>query len=569
LPFVLVSWGLLALAQSLQLSALPLDPAGWLPVEPVEVSLSVASQFLCSLGGIYLVPQIGSGTLVLLALALTSWRLLVLAGLSWSLSAASLYLLGLPLLAPAYALAGTQAVLGSLMVCLWLAPSLPSLGLALAAGQLSCFLYLALQHWLLPWQQPVLAIPFLAATWWALDIQKSAWQGFWTYQHLIRPTLPESAQEEQQLAVARGVDSASVALCPPFRGSWEVYQGFAGPFTHQEQWVHSLDFVQQRGGQSFSGHGLHLTDYFCYGQEILAPCTGVVIACQSQCLDNPIGEVNLDQPWGNYLMIETPQGPVVVLAHLATGSLRLGYGDRVQLGQVIALCGNSGRSPQPHLHVHVQKGTQLGDPSIPWHLCHVLVDHQYQLRSRPGVGERLTAAQAEPPLQHLPVGRQLTFRWRNQLRTFVVELDLQGQFWLVSDLGARVAFWETHHLLAFFRRCHRRDACLDALVLALGLTPHARVESWTDRPASRLLPGWHWSTNTTWSYGRSWDAQLGRWIQSGSGGGWSSRALFSPDHGLLEFSLQGPRGHSQRALLEQVGQQRDEGIPGWKWALAG
>jgi hypothetical protein len=48
------------------------------------------------------------------------------------------------------------------------------------------------------------------------------------------------------------------------------------------------------------------------------------------------------------------------LSHLKKGSVKVEEGEKVSYGQVIAQCGNSGRSPYPHLHFQVQEFPYIG-----------------------------------------------------------------------------------------------------------------------------------------------------------------------------------------------------------------
>jgi murein DD-endopeptidase MepM/ murein hydrolase activator NlpD len=55
---------------------------------------------------------------------------------------------------------------------------------------------------------------------------------------------------------------------------------------------------------------------------------------------------------GNHVILELPDhGVYVLLAHLRAGSIRVGTGESVAVGQELAACGNSGNSTQPHLHI--------------------------------------------------------------------------------------------------------------------------------------------------------------------------------------------------------------------------
>lgn len=550
-PFVLVGWGLMSVGRSLLLVLQPLPPQHGYP-------------FLCSLGEIFLVPNPVSGALVALAIAIGSPYLLLLCGLSFGLSYALLAFLGVPVDSYAQVLAGCEAMLTCVMISgLWLSPGRASLLLGLLAAGATSLTYLACTSLLAPLGLPPLALPFVLVTWLALWACWPSAGGFWRFQRLLAPALPERSWERCSLAQARGLDPSSLALRPPFRGPWTCYQGFEGAHTHQQQWRYALDFVQQQESLSFANQGTQLSDYFCWGAEILAPLAGRVLDCVSDCADNPPGEVNIQQRWGNYVMIQSSSGPVVVLAHLQKDSLQVQPGQSVALGQVLGRCGNSGRSPQPHLHVHVQPGARLGDPTLPFHLSHVFQDQHFLLDCRPREGDRLQAARCAGGVHlHLPVGRRLVYRCGQDLRTFTVELDLNGQFWLVSDQGGRVAFWETTELVAFYERIGKPDACLDALVLALGLTPlHGLACQWSDRPAARLLSrGLPWRANLHSHYVRSRQGSV--WEQRGQHGQASTWAHLDDQFGLVEFGLE-RNGQRLQARLQGVGMRSDQGIPGW------
>ncbi len=97
-------------------------------------------------------------------------------------------------------------------------------------------------------------------------------------------------------------------------------------------------------------------DYLIFGKQVLAPCDGTVIHAVGDMPDLPVPEVDTVDRGGNELMIDC--GAVqVYLAHLRQGSLRVDVGDAVTTGAILAAVGNSGHSGEPHLHIHVQRGT--------------------------------------------------------------------------------------------------------------------------------------------------------------------------------------------------------------------
>jgi murein DD-endopeptidase MepM/ murein hydrolase activator NlpD len=77
--------------------------------------------------------------------------------------------------------------------------------------------------------------------------------------------------------------------------------------------------------------------------------------------DNIPGEMNEDAPAGNHVVVDHGNGEHSVLAHLRLGSVTVEEGDRVETGQRLGACGNSGRSSEPHLPYHLQTGSVFGE----------------------------------------------------------------------------------------------------------------------------------------------------------------------------------------------------------------
>ena len=150
----------------------------------------------------------------------------------------------------------------------------------------------------------------------------------------------------------------------PFRGEWLVYNGGITPADS-----HSWDVLTQRYAYDFViadsalrrhiNNGRALTDYLCYGQDVIAPADGEVIAVRDGVRDAPhpgsgwIDFLALDFR-GNFVTIKHADGEYSFLAHLIPGSIAVRAGQRVQRGQLIGRCGNSGHSSEPHLHFHIQ-----------------------------------------------------------------------------------------------------------------------------------------------------------------------------------------------------------------------
>jgi hypothetical protein len=98
-----------------------------------------------------------------------------------------------------------------------------------------------------------------------------------------------------------------------------------------------------------------LEDYGCYGAEVLAPAAGEIVVAHDGEPDQKPGEIVDEALAGNHIGIELSSKTYLLLAHLMPGSLKVAVGDQVVAGQPLAKCGNSGRTSEPHLHIHHQR----------------------------------------------------------------------------------------------------------------------------------------------------------------------------------------------------------------------
>ena len=158
---------------------------------------------------------------------------------------------------------------------------------------------------------------------------------------LVRPTPPEAPSK-----FAERPTRASLRL--PFDGA--AYVAWGGRAAHENYHVESAD---QRFAYDFFPAG-------CPGTPILAPARGTVRAALDTVADNAPGRMNALIPPGNHVIIDHGRGEFSVLAHLRRGSVRVRRGQRVEAGEPLGACGNSGNSSAPHLHYHLQTESRAG-----------------------------------------------------------------------------------------------------------------------------------------------------------------------------------------------------------------
>jgi urea transporter len=151
----------------------------------------------------------------------------------------------------------------------------------------------------------------------------------------------------------------------PFWGEWTVTQGHDGEHTHKGDWAKAFDFmILDDNLKTYSSNGFLCENYYCYNKPILAPADGIVEEIIDSVEDNEIGSVNTTNNWGNTIIIRHLPGLYTQMSHLKKGSFKVAKGDFVKRGDLLALCGNSGRSPEPHLHYQVQLTPVLGAKTI-------------------------------------------------------------------------------------------------------------------------------------------------------------------------------------------------------------
>ncbi|MDB5012802.1 MAG: hypothetical protein JWQ25_1004 [Daejeonella sp.] len=157
----------------------------------------------------------------------------------------------------------------------------------------------------------------------------------------------------------------------PFMGSWTVSQGYHGGITHKDAWANALDFViKDELGHTFSNSGNAPEHYYCFNKPVLACADGVIEEVVNHVDDNEINKVNTTQNWGNTVVIKHIGGLYSKVSHLKKSSIKVNVDDFVKQGELIGLCGNSGRSPEPHLHFQTQLAPYVGSKTYEYPIAY-------------------------------------------------------------------------------------------------------------------------------------------------------------------------------------------------------
>jgi murein DD-endopeptidase MepM/ murein hydrolase activator NlpD len=152
----------------------------------------------------------------------------------------------------------------------------------------------------------------------------------------------------------------------PFEGKWSVVNGGVDKeLSHS--WVipsqrYAYDFlIIDNNGKSFSGDPKKVENYYCYGQNIIAPEDGIVVSVCDKWEDSKVyGNGTLDNLikdiCGNSITIKHNESEYSFIAHIMPKSILVNVGQQVKKGEVIAKCGNSGHSTEPHIHFQLNDG---------------------------------------------------------------------------------------------------------------------------------------------------------------------------------------------------------------------
>jgi len=576
-----------------------------LPMAPRDEYISpLIDQFFTALGSAFFTPHPISGMLMFVGLLMTSryLSLLAVAGFLCGFTTYA-FLSGSPH-PDLVAWNGFNFILVAMALGgIFTVPGMQSFILAMVGAVIAALVTAASETFMLVYGLPVMAVPFLVTTMLVLIALTKRPASESLQVTLDAPALPEKSAERTRLAIARHGEFGSLPVLAPFYGRWDIYQGFNGPHTHQPPWQHALDFYIIEYGKSYRTDGVALNDYFCFGLPVLSPVAGFVVKTLDSLPDNPPGQVDMDNNWGNHVLIRMQNGLYALLAHLKQGSISVEVGAYINPAQQLAECGSSGRSPQPHLHLHVQRGEQLGSPTTPFHLTSVMFQAaakkaQFRLFSRPDEGESVMTPKTDMALVdslRMNVGRQFCYQVREcsdgndaqqgdlvKKRRMSVTLNLLGELRLEMDSGASAAFTCQDHLLAFYDREGPADQFLDAWLLALGLTPFTEGKlGWHDQPSMMLLPAtWlqHLIAQFMLPLGGGIDSHYerrwieGRWQQHGthcltlplgSPIQVTTSAYIEPRLGCTQISMKKGGSTALEATLLEIGQKADAGIPAW------
>ena len=128
--------------------------------------------------------------------------------------------------------------------------------------------------------------------------------------------------------------SGALAARLPFEGIWYVARehSFRDPHKRFLSEAFAYDFLQiGAGGKSYAGDGSENSDYYAYGQKVLAAADGEVVFVRSSVPENTPGTMPAREtpPGGNVVVVEHRDKRFSYYAHLDPASIKVQVGDQV------------------------------------------------------------------------------------------------------------------------------------------------------------------------------------------------------------------------------------------------
>ncbi|MCX6290603.1 MAG: urea transporter [Bacteroidetes bacterium] len=249
----------------------------------------------------------------------------------------------------------------------FLIPNKYSYSLAILLSVLSALVIGSVSNFFNVFHLPVYSLPFCILIILTLYTMQFRWRHDRFIRVIYQLISPEKNLYRHLLYQQRYRNTVSFDLFLPFNGVWHVSQGYNGKQTHREDWKHALDFViRDEEKKTYRLPGTSVEHYYCYNLPVVAPAAGWVEKIVDGVFDNDIGDVDVNRNWGNTIVIRHSNFLFSQVSHLKKGTFKVRVGDYVNKGDVLAMNGNSGRSPEPHIHFQLQATSQIGSKTIPF-----------------------------------------------------------------------------------------------------------------------------------------------------------------------------------------------------------
>ncbi len=444
---------------------------GGLPLVRIYESFSalpmpeIPKSFLVSLSAIFFQYNIIAGIVIALGLLWFSRIGFTLAVLGFLVAWTFYSLIGVQINSYDYSYIGFNYILTSIAVGgFFLIPSKRSYLSVVVLIPMVAVITLSLSGIFYTFRLPLYSLPFTLVTLLYLYILKFRVD----YSHKLSEVFFQFNSPEKNLytfynKIERFRYHHLIPVKLPFWGTWQVSQAHDGEYTHQDKWKHAFDFViVDNENKQFSNKGNYAEDYYCFNKPVIAPADGVVEKVTNDIEDNVIGQVNLKDNWGNTVILKHDDHTYSKLSHLKKDSIEVKEGDKVTAGQMLGRCGNSGRSPYPHLHFQMQENPWIGSFTMDYpfmnYIKHNPESTDYMSYARPHKDDLVSNVDVNELLKNafqLVPGQLFNFKIKENNKeigevTWEVKVNPLNQSYLYCRETRSLAYFENHESLFYF-----------------------------------------------------------------------------------------------------------------------
>lgn len=244
----------------------------------------------------------------------------------------------------------------------------------------------------------------------------------------------------------------------PFFGEWKVSQGHNGNITHKGDWKEAWDFVvTDEQDKTWRPPGTNVSDFYCYNLPVLAPQAGYVIKIEDNVEDNVIGGVDLEHNWGNTVIIKHGEDLYSKISHIKKGSFKVKEGDYVYKGDMLGSCGNSGRSPEPHIHFQLQTTPFVASKTIKYPISYYVSrkKNAYEFHSfdYPKEGEtisRVTGTKLLKEAFYFIPGKTISWNFEGTITEWEIFTNAYNHTYIYCRKTNSIAYFVNNDTLHYF-----------------------------------------------------------------------------------------------------------------------
>jgi len=418
------------------------------------------STYFKALGSVFFMPYNLTGILITIGLFAFSRIALSLSLIAYLVAWKGATLFGYNQTNFIFEFTGSNIIFSAIGIgCFYLVPSFASYLLAIILVPITLLMCSAFNALLLPWNLPAMTMPFAFVTVGTLHALRLRWFPYFVRFVDVQYYSPEKVVYKANNISERFSKVFPIKMQLPILGKWFVSQGYDGKITHKNNYSKAIDFVitDDVDNKTYSGNGVNLEDYYCYGKPVFAAAAGYVSYIENNVDDNKIKDVNLEQNWGNTLIIYHAEGVYSKLSHLKKDSVKHYVGDYIKAGELIATCGSSGRSPEPHLHYQIQYEAKIDAHTMKYPFAYFIeyenkkaVFKQFEVPKENDVVENIQLNKLLSESLYFIPGKKLKFRANDVIIDWEIYTDSYNRTYIYCHTTQSTAYFVNDGTVFYF-----------------------------------------------------------------------------------------------------------------------